>query len=261
MNKNKYIILSLSILSLPVFAFVIYFTIMEIRSTSRKMEEISAKFNLPKDRKTKLAENIAKDSLYLTLLREKAYLQARVKMAESDSVYLTFNLTDSVVNIEIKGVVVNSTPIDEIEISKILTTGDQYFISNLLSEPLNIIKDTASIEKIPYIRKIAPKDSSEFKPDAVPDTAFYQPVNYIFETDKGIKLIVYQSEERKQGDSKNQFMFDLRHRLANFKAAMKDIKHFKVPEYQLYIKIKVPSADAKIIYRAVPMYGQIGIHL
>ena len=60
------------------------------------MEEISAKFNLPKDRKTKLAENITKDSLYLTLLREKAYLQARVKMAESDSVYLTFNLTDSV---------------------------------------------------------------------------------------------------------------------------------------------------------------------
>ena len=156
------------------------------------------------------------------------------------------------VNIEIKGVVVNSTPIDEIEISKILTTGDQYVISTLLSDPLKIIKDTASIEKIPYIRKIAPKDSSEFKPDAVPDTAFYQPVNYIFETDKGIKIIVYQTEERKQGDSKNQFMFDLQHRLVNFKAAMKDIIHFKVPEYQLYIKIKVPSADAQNYLQSCP---------
>jgi len=38
--------------------------------------------------------------------------------------------------------------------------------------------------------KIAPKDTSEFKPDAIPDTAFYEPVNYIFETDRGIKIFV-----------------------------------------------------------------------
>jgi hypothetical protein len=109
--------------------------------------------------------------------------------------------------------------------------------------------------------KIAPKDTSEFKPDAIPDTAFYEPVNYIFETDRGIKIIVYQSEEIKQGDGKDRLMFDLRHRWINTIAAMKDIIKFKVPEYQPFIKIKIPSADAKIIYRAIPKHGQIGVYL
>ena len=109
--------------------------------------------------------------------------------------------------------------------------------------------------------KIAPKDTSEFQPDAIPDTAFYEPVNYIFETDRGIKIIVYQSEEIKQGDSKDRFMFDLRHRLTKTLADMRDILAFKVPEYQPYIKIKIPSAEAKIIYRAIPVHGQIAIYL
>ena len=72
--------------------------------------------------------------------------------------------------------------------------------------------------------------------------------------------MVYQSEEVKEGDSKDRFMFDLQHRLINTKAALKDIIRFKVPEYQPYIKIKIPSADAKIIYRAIPKHGQIAIY-
>jgi hypothetical protein len=259
-KKLSGLLVVLIIVVILVSAFVVYYNIMQVRSISQKMEEISAEYGFSKSEKNKLPESLITDSTFLSLFKEKAYLQSRVAMAETDSVYLTINLKDSVVNIEICGVVVHSTPIKEIEASKILTDGNDYVITSMLSSPLKIVSDTSSIEKIPFIKKIAPKDSSEFVPDAIPDTAFYEPVNYIFETDRGIKIFVYQNEEIKQGDNKDRFMFDLRHRLINAKAILQDIMAFKVPKYQLFIKIKIPSADAKIIYRAVPKYGQIAIY-
>jgi len=36
---------------------------------------------------------------------------------------------------------------------------------------------------------------------------------------------------------------------------------FKVPDYHPFIRIRVPRADAKIIYRAIPKYGQITVFM
>lgn len=248
------------IVFIPVLVFCVYYGTMAILSPSRKMAKISKEYGFAKLEKLKLPKEITSDSTFLALFKEESFLQSRVLMAESDSVCLTINLKEKVINIEISGVVVHSTPISDIEASKILTNGDDFAITSLLSVPLKIVSDTSSIEKIPIVFKVAPKDTSEFTPDAVPDTAFYQPVNYIFETDRGIKIFVYQSEEIKQGDGKHRFMFDLQHRLINTKEAMKDILAFRVPDYQPYIKIKIPSDEAKIIYRAIPKHGQIGIY-
>jgi hypothetical protein len=259
-KKISISLIALIILIIIVLTCVVYYSIMEMRGPSKKMAELSEIYGFDKYEKRKLTKDIMSDSAFLSLLKEEAYLQARVAMAETDSVYLTLNLADSVINIEISGVVVHSAPISEIEASKLITHGDDFVISSLLSAPLTIVSDTSSIEKIPIIIKIAPKDTSEYKPDAIPDTAFYKPVNYIFETDRDIKILVYQSEELKEGDSKDRFRFDLQHRLINTKTALKDILKFKVPEYQPYIKIKIPSADAKIIYRAIPKHGQIAVY-
>jgi hypothetical protein len=260
-ERPRYLLIVLIIIILAVLAFVVYYSVMEMRSPAKKMAEISAKYGFANSEKRKLPKNITTDSTFLALLKEQVYLQSRVLMAETDSVYLTLNLSERVINIEICGVVVHSTPITEIEASKLITDGDKFTITSLLSVPLTIISDTSSIAKVPFVMKIAPKDTSEFKPDAIPDTAFYEPVNYIFETDRGIKIMVYQSEEMNQGDSKDRFMFDLLHRLISTKAAVKDILAFKVPEYQPFIKIKIPSTDAKIIYRAIPKHGQIAVFL
>jgi hypothetical protein len=258
-KKPGVLFISLIIVIIAFFGFVVYYCIMEMRSPAKKMTEISNAYGFEKYEKRKLPRKTTSDSTFLALLKEEAFLQSRVAMAETDSVYLTINLSQGVINVEISGVVVHSTPINEFEASKIITNGDEFAITSMLSSPLTIISDTSSIAKIPIILKVAPKDTSEFKPDAIPDTAFYEPVNYIFETDRGIKIIVYQSEEIKQGDSKDRFMFDLRHRLINTKAALRDILKFKVPEYEPFIKIKIPSADAKIIYRAIPRHGQIAL--
>ena len=107
--------------------------------------------------------------------------------------------------------------------------------------------------------KMAPKDTSEFKPDVIPDTSDYEPVNYIMEMDNGIRIYVYQATDTVTSDKNHLLFFDLNDRLKNTWGSLKSIVRFRVPEYHPFIKIRLPKADAKILYRAVPRRGQIAV--
>jgi hypothetical protein len=181
-------------------------------------------------------------------------------MAETDSIYLTINLADSIVNLEISGVTALTSKTIKQKISKLVKNGNEYIISSLLSKPMTIIKDYSSIEKEPLMIKMAPKDTSEYQPDIIPDTADYEPVNYIMEMNNGISIYFYQDEKLNPGDNFHQFAFDLSYRLRNVLQTLKSVITFKVPEYHPFIKIRLRRGDAKRIYRALPKQGQIAVY-
>ena len=180
-------------------------------------------------------------------------------MAESDSIYLTINLADSTANLEISGVIVHKTKMSSVKISSILSGANDNSVLSMMSAPLTISSALATIKKEPVMVKIAPKDTSEYKPDIVPDTSLTEHVNYILEMDRGIRIYVYQEETGKFSDKIDQFLFDFKDRLRDTWSALKSVAVLKVPEYHPYIRIKLPRADAKIIYRAIPKKGQIAI--
>lgn len=241
-------------------AFITYYTIMILLSPGKKLKEISAEYTFKQDEKNPMDEKIFSDSAYLSLLKEKAYLQARISMAETDSIYLTFNLPDSAVNLEISGVIVHTAKIKNLKMSNILEKGNEYIISSMLSSPFTIEKEISSIVKEPLMISMAPKDTSEYQPDIMPDTADYEPVNYILEMHNGLRIYVYQDEKSSSGEGIHFSGFDLRDRLRNSLSAMKRIIVFKIPEYHPFIKIRLARADAKIIYRAIPSHGQIAVY-
>ena len=109
--------------------------------------------------------------------------------------------------------------------------------------------------------KMAPKDTSEFKPDIIPDTSDYEPVNYIFETSAGIRVVVFQEEEVNHSDSRRLFFFDLNDRMRMVWSSIKDIAAFRVPDYKPYIRIRLHKTDAKVLYRAIPRKGQIAVYI
>lgn len=240
-------------------AFIFYFTIMSLISTSRKISEINENYSFKQVEKTSIDEKFFTDSTFVEMQKEKAFIQSRIAMAETDSIGLTLNLKDSLAMLEINGVVVHKTKISFMRICKAFNKANSYAVASMLSSPLNIISDTATIKKIPLMVKMAPKDTSEFKPDAVPDTSSYEPVNYILEMNNGIRIFVYQQEREKSKDVYNQILFDVTDRAKNTIAALKKIADFEVPEYRLYIKIRMPKDDAKIIYRAIPRKGMITV--
>jgi hypothetical protein len=174
---------------------------------------------------------------------------------------MTLNIADSTANLEISGVTVHSARINDLKISRILRSGNDYMIPAMLASPMTIVGDFATIKKEPLMIKMAPKDTSEFKPDIIPDTSGFEPVNYILEMDNGIRIFVYQNTDTIMADKNKLFFFDLNDRLKNTWSSLKSVARFKVPEYHPYIKIRLPKADAKILYRAVPRYGQIAVYM
>jgi hypothetical protein len=106
---------------------------------------------------------------------------------------------------------------------------------------------------------MAPKDTSEYKPDIMPDTSITEPVNYILVMKSGIRIYVYQKENIKLNDRISQFRFDFSDRLRDTWSALKRVVTMKVPEYHPFIKIRLPRTDAKIIYRSIPKNGQIAV--
>jgi hypothetical protein len=241
-----------------ISACTIYYSVMSIISPGRRLEELKNEYGIKPDERKDFNEHIYSDSAYLRLMKEKAYLQSKALMAETDSIYLTINLKDSTSNIEISGVTVHTAKISSYEISRILRRCDENILLTMLSSPFTIENSIASIKKEPVMIKMAPKDTSEYKPDIIPDTSLIEPVNYIFEMTNGTRIYVYQ-EENVSSDRRNNLSFDLRDRLRNAWSSLKSAAVLKVPEYRPYIKIRIPRADGKIIYRALPRNGQVAV--
>jgi hypothetical protein len=260
-NKNKPsgIKISLIILISLIFTFIIYYSIMLMLSPMRKLEAISKEYSIKPDENKVADKRILSDSLYLRQLKDKAFLQSRIAMAETDSIYLTINLADSTANIEISGVVVHKTKMKEVSLSRIIMNGNENIILSLLSSPFTISNSISTIQREPVMIKKAPKDTSEYIPTVMPDTSLTEPVNYILEMTNGTRFFVYQEKNEKPADRKSAFRFDLKYRLRDTWTSLKSVAHFKVPEYHPYIKMKIPRADAKIIFRALPKNGQIAV--
>jgi len=252
--------ITLIIIGTLILLFLVYFSIMSILAPAKKLDEIRAKYGLQQDSENKADERFYTDSAYMGMLKEKSFLQARISMAETDSVYMTINLADSTANLEISGVAVHSAKISGIKISGILSSENEYAISSMLASPMNIVNDFATIQKEPLMIKMAPKDTSEFKPDVIPDTSDYEPVNYILEMDNGIRIYVYQATDTITSDKNNLLLFDLGDRLKTTWSSLKSAARLRVPEYHPFIRLRLPKADAKILYRAVPRRGQIAVY-
>lgn len=254
---NKIFLLLIIVFS----AFIVYYSIMSIISPARKLVALKTELISKTVANTVIDERKFADSAFLSLLKMKAILQSGIALAETDSIYLILNLADSTANIAISGVTVHKAKIGRIYLSKILKEGDESIISEILSKPLTILNDISTIRKEPVMIKMAPKDTSEYEPDILPDTSLTEPVSYILELNHGIRVYVSQKEIEKSEARMDLLLFDMKDRYSNIKCSIKKVLSFKVPEYHPYIKITLPRSDAKIIYRAVPKNGQVGIFM
>lgn len=249
-----------SFIAAAVFCiFVIYYTFMALLSPGRKISSINEEYGFKATENTVIDERIFSDSSFVRLNRDKAFYQSRITMAETDSISLAINMSDSLVTLEISGVTVHTAKITWMRLSKIFSKADEFAISSLLSTPFIVSRDYASIKKEPLMHKIAPKDTSEYKPDILPDTSNVESVNYMLEMENGFRLYVYQADEEKSGNL-NRFFFDLADRFRNSIDITGSIIKFMVPEYHPAIRIKLPKADARIIYRGLPRQGQVALY-
>ncbi|HEX2968222.1 MAG TPA: hypothetical protein VHO46_03885 [Bacteroidales bacterium] len=260
-SNKKSLKITVFILAGLITAFLVYYAVISVISPVRKMENIEQEFAGNDDKKEESGAKIYSDSTYISLVRERSYLQSKTIMAQTDSIYLTLNLPDSTADLEISGVVVHSAKISSYNISGILKNGNPKAIYSMLSQPLNVENSYATIRKEPLMIKIAPKDTSEYQPDVIPDTALFEHVNVMLQVSHGMRIYIYQEESDKPTEKGSTFRFDLTDRINTAWLTFKSALFFKVPDYYPYLKIRMPRDDVKIIYRALPRSGQIAVNI
>ncbi len=237
--------------------FVIYFLVMSVSAVNRTVKEFDNAYFASLEQKEDDTINLCAIPGYIDMIRQKAFLSSQVKMAESDSIGLLINVRDSVIQLLIKGLPVRTVAMEEYDVSPFFQRANQEAIYSMLSSPLTITGMQATFLKDPVNVKIAPKDTSQAVIDVKPDTTDFEAVFFTLDTDSNIRFFFEQQEDTIGADRRSRFIFDLKDRMRMASSTMGSVVKLKTPPYVPYIKIWIPKAEAKIIYRAIPREGMI----
>lgn len=248
------ILIIAAILVLVVAGWYITGTVM---SVNRYVSQFNATYGV-KDEQPGEQVNMYRVPGYHDLLKAKGLLSSHVKLAKNDSIGMFLNLSDSVAQLMVKGLAVRDIPLQKIEFPSVFKRTSQEALYEWLSEPVRTKTVLATIDKEPLNIVQAPKDTSDFVPDAKPDTTNHESVFFILDSDRDLRLYFYQIE--KDGpDWKAALAFEWTDRWAQVKQNIRSVFRFQVPVYVPTLRIGITKEDAKVLYRALPENGRIVI--
>jgi hypothetical protein len=193
---------------------------------------------------------------------EKAYLQNRLTLARFDSAYISIDLCDSLLTLELQGIILRKCPIQEFEITRRFKVMEHDQLLKWLSTPFKVRNSISTIPKIRYVFKEAPKDTIEASLQSAkpipPDTTV---VFFTLFCDSHLVIEVEQSEPLKEGEQKlvRQY-FHIKHDSLR-RQAVHAVFHHSTPDYGMYLRLKVSQADARAIYRGIPVYPGAALKL
>lgn len=207
------------------------------------------------------------DSLVYTpeewqLIRDKAFLTARIKMADDDSIGLTINLEDSLIQLENKGVVLRQVKFQEADLSKFFKAFKPVPYVRTFSHPFQITEIEGSIVKNPITVKKAPKDTIEAAQNVAEiDTSNIEFVEWHLQLDSAFRINIVQSDQALEKVDKPALKYRFRQHYKELRAAFTDMIHFRKPTYYPEITISIPRNEAKSFFRALPSNGKVVLKL
>lgn len=240
-----------------VLGLSVWYITGTVMSVNRYVEQFNETYGV-KDEEPDGQVNLYRVPGYHELLKEKGLLSSLVNLAKSDSVGLFLNLSDSVGQLMIKGVAVRDIPLREVKLPSLFSRTSQEALYEWLSMPVKTRTLKTTILKEPLNVVQAPKDSSDVIPSVKPDTTTSEPVFFILDSDRNLRLYFYQIE-RDGNDLWAGMNFEWTDRWQQVKKDIYSVFTFHVPNYMPTLRIGITKEDAKVLYRALPEYGEIVI--
>lgn len=245
------------------FFLILLFTFLILRSLA------------PAGKKQRLNQLIEADSLFISgyntsynhpdfleYVKDKAYREALLDLATKDSIQLAVNLADSSVCLHINGVRIHQTRIRSFKQDKFLASMQGMQVAGLFSKPLRIIREYATIVKMPVVERHAPKDTLEAAMNAwKPDTLIQKPAFLLLETEHGIDLIFEQEGEAGMRDDWMKFSFFSKICWRRSFESIGNFFTFSRQEYHPRITMQLPARDLRAIYRALPREAYVVLRI
>ena len=250
----KYIVL---IIVLTVLALTSVYTYLSVSSVRDQMKVAQDKAQGSPQIKSSL----------LPQLKEKAWIESRLKMAAGDSIGLSIDLEQQRIQLELKGVVLLSSKIRDSSISGFFRKMDGNVYFTTFGTPLTIQQFKSSIAKNPFKVVQAPKDTiaamaaidAAMKKDSLKD----ENVFWTVKLDRGFDLDIQGIDSVAEAQNKYKFGkdFEFERNLKNIANSFQHILRFTKPSYTPEILISIPENEAKAILRALPSNAFVTIRI
>jgi len=205
-----------------------------------------------KDAKVKLFE----------LRKREVLLHSRLELASEDSMYLVLDLINNTAILEMKGIMLHESKILESSVSNSIKMYHTEALLNWMAEPFMLKYAAATIPKIEYVEKIAPKDTIEANKIAVePAAAKLGDVYIVMDFDRNLRLVISQSEKPDEDGKKIINAMRRKYQEVEVRRSIQSLVKFNRQPAMPQISIVIPKSDATIFYKALPVRPKMIIRM
>lgn len=261
-NRRIQVIFILLVLSVPAF-LIIYGIVIPVKNykPSPTLNSVAANgdsqesVSLSSDQVDLVKQIIKKED-------ERAYQQARLNLAEKDSVYMVLDVPNKSLILEIKGVTVKKTDIIDLEVSNRFALITHENLLPWISEPFNLERDISTIPKDPIVVKQAPKDTIEAakmsnKP-APPDSTN---VFFTLYFDRNLVVEVEQAEPLEKGATEKVETYLKLKRKESTRSVFELLRNPQQQDQPMLIKLVISDSEARAVYRALQLKSKMILKL
>lgn len=230
---------------------------------------ISSRVNGNEDKKEEpISDNVIagsnkNDRLKLFELKEtEKFLQSKLNLVNDDSMYLVLDLSKKTADLEMKGISLHQCPVIEYHISNSIKDQPEEPLLNWLASPFTLKHDLATIPKVSFIVKIAPKDTIEAnKVEELPTQPKRGDVYVVMDFARNLRLIIQQREKPEQEVLKHISKLRWENKKIEIINSLNALIHFHRETAILTIEIVLSKADTTMLYRALPYKTKLLLRL
>jgi hypothetical protein len=250
-----FILIFLKVIPALIVIAALTYTVVYTLSVRKKVQDYQSIAKPPKDISGLSPEE-------WQLVRDKAFVTARLSMAANDSIGVTLNLQDSLVQLEVKGVVLRQIHYREAEISRFFRSFNPAVYTKTFSKPFKISEFGGTIVQDPITVKKAPKDSIEAAKNITSvDTTKIEFVEWHMLLNHILIVSFVQSDREFSKMDKTALQYRYNRYYNNLTGNIRDMLHLKKPVFYPQITIFIPKNEAKSFYRALSRKGEVVIRL
>lgn len=221
--------------------------------TGKGAKKPESKIQNIEDTETTVANS--KDDLtkYFDLKKSEYLLRNRYNLSSEDSIYLVLDLVNKVARLEMKGIPLHDCQIKQQWISNSIKMSRSDAFLRWISQPFVVKNVDATIERVQFLVKNAPKDTIEAnKMETQPAPRRTEDVYIVMNFDRDLQLIIQQAEISEGEDLARIESIKKRLVKREIEKSVKSITTLNRDVVAPRIVITLSKTDAITIYRALP---------
>ncbi len=283
--KNKFafwfITVIMSVLVLYSMVCLVVLPVMTDNRDAEPTEIISKNLEKPRSNVNKKQKKVDKDINSETIpdslkgnnlkeavkklidLREREnFINSQLSLIKEDSAYLVLNLAKKTADLDLKGVSLHECKILHSYVNNTIVDQPIEDLLDWCGKPFTLEHEDATIPKVSWIIKYAPKDSIEanqFEPLPAPPKR--GDVYVVMDFERNLRLIIQQSDYPDWQGRKKISAIKWKYRKQEIIKSLNALLHFKPEKAVPTIKIVLSKDDATILYRALPYKTKLALRL